>query len=218
LAKKARTPTPPRRVQAPKRRDVTAHRPGLDVRRQRTVLYGVAAAGVVALAVVVLVIVAFGGGGSSSNPGPAIRAAGGTLQTFPSQGRQHVPLTNKFKYNSFPPTSGPHYFQWVIWDQYDQPVRQIQEIHNLEHGGIVIQYGGKVSRSDIDKITAFYRSDPNAMLVAPLPALGNKIALTAWTHLATFTHFSEKGFKAFRDAYRYHGPEHFPPSALEPGE
>ena len=91
-------------------------------------------------------------------------------------------------------------------------------VHADKHGAIVIQYGDKVSKADISKISGFYQSDPNALVVAPLPKLGNKIALTAWTHLGTCTRFSESAFKGFRSAYRYKGPEHFPPAALNPGE
>ena len=218
MAKKTRTPPPPRPVQAPRRRD-TRGPVGGDERRRRLLLYGLAASGVLALGIVVLVIfLTSGGGGGGAALGKTMRAAGCTLKTYPSQGRTHVPLSNKFKYNSFPPTSGPHYQQWVLWGSYDEPVRQIQAVHNLEHGGVVIQYGSKVPRSTVDELTSFYREDANALLLAPLPALGNKIALTAWTHLATCTSFNQKAFAAFRDKYRYHGPEHFPPSALEPGE
>ncbi len=55
------------------------------------------------------------------------------------------------------------------------------------------------------------------MLLAPLPSLGNRIALTAWTHLATCARFDQSAYTAFRDAYRAKGPERFPLSALEPG-
>jgi Protein of unknown function (DUF3105) len=106
----------------------------------------------------------------------------------------------------------------VLWGIYTEPVQQIQQIHNLEHGGIVIQYGSKVPRSDVDEITSFYRSDDNAMLVAPFPRLGNKIAVEAWTYLSKCTHFDDKGFTKFRDAFRYHGPEPYPKSALQPGQ
>ena len=47
--------------------------------------------------------------------------------------------------------------------------------------------------------------------------LGDKIALTAWTQLATCTRFDEKAFSAFRDAFRGKGPERFPVSSLKPG-
>jgi hypothetical protein len=218
VAKKSRTPAPPRPVQAPRRR-TTAPVTGPAADRQRLILYAIAISGIVALGVVIgVILLTRGGGADVAAAQKAVEAAGGTFKTYPAQSRRHVPLNYKFKYDSFPPTSGPHYFQWVLWNDYDSPVRQIQAIHNLEHGGMVIQYGSKVPPSSVEEIHAFYRSDPNAMLVAPLPKLGNKIALEAWTHLATLTRFDESAFKKFRDALRYHGPERFPKSALQPGQ
>ncbi|HEX6679120.1 MAG TPA: DUF3105 domain-containing protein [Gaiellaceae bacterium] len=226
MAKKSRTPPPPRRVQAPKRREggsrgtaaVTA-----DQRRQRLMLYALGGSGLVILAIVLVVIFVFGGSSSSGGQTKALSqefvACGGSLQTYPSEGRGHLfSLTAKVHYKTFPPTSGKHYAVPAIFDLYDTPLKEIQLVHNLEHGAIVIQYGSKVSQADVQKIGDFYRSDPNALVVAPLPKLGNKIALTAWTHLGTCSRFSESAFKGFRSAYRYKGPEHFPPSALNPGE
>src|SRR5207249_496085 len=158
VAKKSRTPAPPRTVQAPRRR-TAAPVTGPDARRQRLTLYALAGSGVVALLVVVGVIVLTRGGGAANaaTAKNAMLAAGCTFNHYPQQPRNHVPLNYKFHYNSFPATSGPHYFQWVLWGIYTEPVRQIQQIHNLEHGGMVIQYGSKVPRSDVDKITSFYR-------------------------------------------------------------
>ncbi len=217
MAKKTRTPPPPRRVQAPKRRDTPAA-PAAE-RRQRLALYVAAAAGFVGIAAVAIFLAVHGsGGGGSGALSATMQKAGFTLKTYPSLGRKHTANINaKIKYNSFPPTSGTHYYQPAIWDMYDRPISQVQGVHNLEHGGIVIQYGSKVPQSTVSQIGDFYRSDPNALLVAPLPKLGNKIALTAWTHLAVGTRFDQKAFAAFRDAYRYKAPERFPPSALQPG-
>ena len=221
MAKKSRTPAPPRPVQAPKRR-TAAPATTADERRQRLIVYSVAASGVIALGIVVGVLILTRGSSAANTASAkkAMLAAGCTFNHYPQQPRNHVPLNYKFHYNSFPATSGPHYYQWVIWGVYTEPVRQIQQIHNLEHGGIVIQYGTKVSRSDVEKITSFYQSDDNALLVAPFPKLGNKIAVEAWTYLSTCTHFNQNGFTKFRDALRYHGPEssRFPKSALQPGE
>ena len=219
MAKKSRTPAPPRPVQAPKRR-TAAPATTADARRQRLILYAIAASGVVALAVVLGVLL-LTRGSSAANAASAKKAmlvAGCTFNHYPQQPRNHVPLNHKYHYNSFPATSGPHYYQWVIWGIYTEPIRQIQQIHNLEHGGIVIQYGSKVPRSDVEKITAFYNSDTNAMLVAPFPKLGNKIAVEAWTYLSTCTHFNQNAFTKFRDALRYHAPEHYPKSLLQPGQ
>ena len=218
MAKKSRTPAPPRPVQAPRRR-TTAPTKTADAARQKLILYAVAGSGILALAVVIaLFLFTRGSGADVAAAQKAMAAAGCTFKSYSQQPRNHVPLNYKFHYNSFPPTSGPHYFQWVLWGIYDQPVRQIQQIHNLEHGGIVIQYGSKVPPATVAKIASFYRSDANAMLVAPLPALGNKIALEAWTHLGTCTSFNQHAFTKFRDALRYHGPEHYPKSFLQPGQ
>ena len=50
------------------------------------------------------------------------------------------------------------------------------------------------------------------MLLAPLPKLGTKIAITAWQRLATCSRFDEKAYAAFRDAFRGTGR----PSSLYP--
>ena len=218
MAKKSRTPAPPRPVQAPRRR-TTAPTKTADAARQKLILYGVAGSGILALAVVIaLFLFTRGSGADVAAAQKAMAAAGCTFKSYSQQPRNHVPLNYKFHYNSFPATSGPHYYQWVIWNDYTSPVRQIQQIHNLEHGGIVIQYGSKVPRSDVEKINAFYGTDPNAMLVAPFPKLGNKIAVEAWTYLSKCTQFNQNAFTKFRDGLRYHGPEHYPKSFLQPGQ
>ena len=95
----------------------------------------------------------------------------------------------------------------MLWGDYTEPQPLIKEVHNLEHGGVIIQYGNKVPKSDIQKINDFWQTDPNAMLVAPLPKLGNKIALTSWTQWAECTHFEQNAFSKFKSAFRYHAPE-----------
>src|SRR5204862_244495 len=44
------------------------------------------------------------------------------------------------------------------------------------------------------------------------------LVLVLFVFGGTCTRFSENAFKGFRSAYRYKGPEHFPPAALNPGE
>lgn len=157
------------------------------------------------------------GGGSDANA--ALTAAGCTDVTLPSQGQEHLSTAGPkegFEYNSFPPTSGPHDSAWALWNIYDRPVQQVKVVHNLEHGGIVVQYGDEVPQATVDQIRAWYLEDPTALLVAPLPALGDKVAMTAWTHLATCPTFDEKAADAFRDAHILEGPERFPAERLQP--
>jgi hypothetical protein len=222
VAQKAKTPPPPRRVQAPRTRSGSAT-PSADG-RSRLVLYGLAAAGLVGLAIAIGVIALSGGSSGSGAKGvaSAMKSVGWTFKTFPAQPRTPhyttLPPKNPLKYNSFPPTSGRHYYQWVIWGAYDQPVDLYQEVHNLEHGGIIVQWGTKVPQSEVAKIQDWYRNDPNAILIAPLPKLGNKIAITAWTHLAEGTKWNAGAANKFRDAFRYKAPEKIPPDSLNPGQ
>jgi hypothetical protein len=229
--KKPRTPPPPRRVQAPKTRtgpSRTSSRTqsaGVSLgeigMRQRAILYGVALSGIVALVLVVVLVAVAGGGSSAKAAVKAIENAGCQYQTFPAQPRtpHYLTLNPKPapKWNSFPPTSGRHYYQPLIFGIYTEQVPMIRAVHNLEHGAVELWYGDKVSKADVDKITAWYQKDANAVLVAPLPKLGSKVALTAWTHRAECSGFNEKAANAFRKAFRYKAPEKFPPSALQPG-
>ena len=191
--------------------------------------------GAVAVLAVVGAAAAFfltrGGDSPSESVAQAMQAAGCTYQTYPGlPAGVHIsnPNATPKEWNSFPPTGGPHFGQWVIWGEYDQPVRLAQSVHNLEHGGIVMFYGPQVPQDEITKLRSFYREDASAMLLAPLPRLGNKIAVTAWYApdpasgksqgiLAECTKFDEDAFRTFRDTYRFKGPERVPPESLVPG-
>lgn len=216
--KKPRTPPPPR-VQAPQRRAATPNDP---IARHRALLYGISGAGIVGLVVVVLVVVLAGGGSSAEAAVKTIRAQGCRYHHYPELPRapHYSTLTPSPppKWNSFPPTSGRHYVNPVPFGLYTEPLPEIRLVHNLEHGAVILQYGDKVSQADVRRITAWYQQDANAIVVAPLPKLGARVALTAWTQWAECSGFDEKAANAFRKAFRYHAPEKFPKSFLGPGQ
>jgi hypothetical protein len=102
----------------------------------------------------------------------------------------------------------------------------IQAVHNLEHGGIDIEWGNKVPPAEIAKIRQFYDPSPNAMLAFPLPKLGNKIALVAWTQkpgesrgqgrIAECTRFRSARVQGVPRRFRGKGPERFPLPSYDP--
>src|SRR2546428_7497036 len=146
LAKKSKTPPPPRRpVQAPRRR--AEHRAKSEDRRTR--LYaGIFAASGVLLVGGAFALVAFGGGGSSDVVGASglIKTKSCTETSYPGLTAAHINNPDqKVKYNSFPPSSGPHYQQPSPWGLYDQPIQETILVHNLEHGGSILQYGHRVA-------------------------------------------------------------------------
>jgi hypothetical protein len=235
MARKDRAPNPPKRPQAPQRRSSPID--PAKAERQRRMLYLIAGSGIVALAIV-LAIVFLGGGGGDGGERAALEDAGCTLQSFPAlpnkSDHSDVPtLATKPKWNSMPPTSGPHYGGTAVWGSYDEPIPLVQTTHNLEHGGVVIHYGPDVPAAEVDALRTWYNEtdDPNGLIIVPLASNTDKITLSGWTApdsatgsrdrgrgwLATCKTFDEGAVSAFIDAHRYKGPERLPPELLAPG-
>ena len=196
-------------------------------------LIAVAGSALAALAVAIGAL-AFAGGGDDDDGatlGGALREAGCNVVTAKAQNRDHVEAPRPgFKYNTDPPTSGPHAGIPAPFDFYPEPVEQFRLVHNLEHGGVVVQYGDEVSDETVSRIRDWYLEDPNGLVVAPYPRLGKTIALTAWTapteakndrygagHVAKCPRFDEDAFEQFLDEYGFQGPEPFPRESLTPG-
>ena len=224
MAKKDRVPTPPKRpVQAPK-----AYKPEHNPRRTQLIFIVVAAVIIIAAAAVGIGFIMSGGGGGGGD-GPIGDAGTCQLQTFEALEASHVQaLPEDYEYNSVPATSGLHNPQTAIWNLYDQPVPQINYVHNLEHGGLVIQYGSEVSDADIAALADWYQQDTRGLVVAPLseemeeedPTLADKIVAVAWTHMMRCTTFDASAFDDFSDDYRGpqgDGPEKFELDQLQQG-
>lgn len=233
MARKDRAPDPPKRPQGPQRRS-TPRSAEADARRRRTLLLVGGAAALAAAIVAGLLLLAGGGGDDGGRA--ALEKAGCTLEVAPAQEGEHsvveLTATSNPKWNTDPPTSGPHNDQPAVYGFYEEPVPLAQTIHNLEHGAIVVHFGDKVPEAEIERLRAWYTDDPNGIVVARLDKLGNRIALSAWTtdealtgdeagsgegYLAKCPRFDEEAFSTFRDEHRYQGPERFPEDALHPG-
>lgn len=224
MAKKDRVPTPPKRpVQAPK-----AYKPEHDPRRTRLIFIVVAAVIILAAAAVGIGFIMSGGDGGGETG--AIGDGGVCqLETFPALEATHVQeLPDDYEYNSIPATSGLHNAQTAIWNLYDQPVPQINYVHNLEHGGMVVQYGSEVSDADVASLGNWYQQDTRGLIVAPLseemeeedPTLADKIVANAWTHMMKCTGYDESALDEFSDEYRGpqgDGPEKFELDQLQQG-
>ena len=234
MADKPKTPPPPRKVQAPKKRTSTT---GSGDRKLPLIAILVAAGALIAIAAVAFVAMNGSSSSDDTNVKNAMLAAGCTFKSVPAKsykGNQiHVPDGTKIDYNTYPPAAGPHYGTPAIWDFYTQPVEPRLLVHNQEHGGVVLWWGTDVPESTVAKMRAFYDDSPVSMVGTPLGSLGKKVAITAWTgdpqrygadatyfgigHAAVCPSFNEKAFKTFRDAYRGKGPEGIPMDTNQPG-
>lgn len=215
----------------------TARRPSTEGSSRGQIAWIAGGAALVAIGLVAWL--AFGQGGdapSEEAKGDAravIEAAGCTLEIEPIPGEESDhslvdPGDTSDAWTSDPPTGGAHNGLTVVWGAFDEPVSQAQLVHNLEHGGVYIQYGDEVPDGTVTELRAFYDNHQNGTVLAPYPSLGDKVAVGAWNAsqgdyetdegaFMTCTGFDEDAFTAFFSAFQFKGPERFEPDAMAPG-
>lgn len=123
-----------------------------------------------------------------------------------AQGQAHVP------YNTTPPTSGPHYVDPAPWGIYARPIADETQVHNLEHGGIMIQYWCPNGCPDlVAQLTSVASRYKSKVILAPYSRpLPHRIALTAWQWIDTFDNYDEAGITQFISQHINRGPEQVP--------
>ena len=158
-------------------------------RRRRTII------GIVAAAIVAGVVGYFAYQSAANLPGVSYPDQGNLhLQT---EADPHVP------YNSDPPTSGPHLPYIAPWGVHTAPIVKELQVHNLEDGGVVVQYHCPAGCPElVIKLAAIVKGYDRQVLLAPYPGLKTRIALTAWTRLDGFDEFDEARIVRFIRAYR----------------
>ena len=155
-------------------------------------------------------------------------SAGCSLKAVKALSGEHTvtdPSGTSPKWNTDPPTSGPHYPVAAVFNIYEEELELARVVHNLEHGGVSIFYGKDVPEATVDELRAFYADHKTGTIMAPLDRLGDEFAVGAWFahedpamgYLAKCTSFDEDAIGAFFSAFQFKGPEHFDPSDLRPG-
>jgi hypothetical protein len=121
----------------------------------------------------------------------------------PSQGNRHLasPSEAHEPYNTEPPTSGPHLSYLAPWGVHTRPIARELQVHNLEDGGVLVQYNCDCPDL-VEKLTAIVRRYDKFVILAPYPDMKTRIALTAWTRIDTFDEFNEGRIRRFIEAYR----------------
>ena len=145
-----------------------------------------------------------------------------------SLGNKHIQnITDEHEqYNSLPPTSGTHVGGKAQWGLSDSPIPDELQIHNLEDGGVMVQYNcipGKSTEDTatpsaqetdecnrlVEQLSSIVKRYPDKVAMAPYPKLDTKIALTAWRRIDKFNNFDteriEKFIKAFKGIDHHKG-------------
>ena len=80
-------------------------------------------------------------------------------------------------YPESPPVGGPHDPQWLQCGAYDEPLRNENAVHDLEHGSFLFS-----TRTDLtdDELEYLESKLPANGLMAPYPGIDEKVVLTVW--------------------------------------
>ncbi|MBI3596499.1 MAG: DUF3105 domain-containing protein [Nitrospirae bacterium] len=123
-------------------------------------------------------------------------------QEVPSLGNDHIktPSDPHISYNSIPPTSGPHLSTIAKWGVSKTPIPDELQVHNLEDGGVMIQYNCQNCDGLVAQLETF-AAKYNKVIVAPYPKMKAAIALTAWGRIDTMDQPDEARIDRFIKAY-----------------
>jgi len=152
----------------------------------------------------------------------AVRAAGCEYREVRSQGRRHLEPGGTFdRYNSNPPTSGPHDLipaEDGIYPSGRTP-RKEAWVHTLEHGRIILQYRPGLPAAQVRQLEALF-NEPNEgqpgyhmVLMENNTEMEYAAAAVAWTAYVGCERVTDRtwdAFRAFRDRYTDQAPELIP--------
>ncbi len=117
---------------------------------------------------------------------------------------------------SIPPLSGAHNAYWADWGVYNKPVPYKHQLHNLEHGGVVIHYGIEVPVDGVNALRTLWAKSPAYLLVVPdsNPKFPKDAVVVGsqqrWMVCKPFAPAQAGAIEVFVDEYRGRGPEQIP--------
>ena len=151
-----------------------------------------------AVAVIALVVASI-----ALTPKPATYDAGGTgadiegVETFTNE-TQHVQDTVDYPQN--PPAGGPHDQFWLNCGVYDQPQRNENAVHSLEHGAVWVTYdAAKVSGAELDTLKSHLPG--SYAILSPYEGLPTPIVLSAWNAQLKLDSASDPRISEFFEEY-----------------
>ncbi len=142
---------------------------------------------------------------------PTPTACGAVLSP-PELETSHIAPPELGRYNSNPPTSGIHYGTPSPTGVFDEPISDEAQVHNLEHGHVVMQHRD-LTPSELQAVTRALQADPVMMLMAPRPSMPWKLALTSWGKIQVCMQIPadvEQVIRSFVKANRDKAPESIP--------
>jgi hypothetical protein len=112
----------------------------------------------------------------------AVEANLDEVRDYPDLRRDHT--TEDVDYEQVPPVGGPHDPVWLDCGSYDEPVRDENAVHDLEHGTVWISYDPGLDDGDVAALAAAL---PDNGILAPYDDLPVPVVVTVWGHQLRLT-------------------------------
>jgi hypothetical protein len=97
------------------------------------------------------------------------------VQTWDITDRSHT--TGDVTYAQEPPAGGAHAPIWLACGVYDEPVRDENAVHDLEHGSVWITHDPDLSADDVEELAAQL---PDNGIMSPREDLPSPVVVTVW--------------------------------------
>ena len=114
-------------------------------------------------------------------------------------------------YDQSPPVGGVHNPVWQNSGFYDEPIRDENAVHTLEHGAVWITYSRDLPADQKDQIRDIVEGQ-TCMLASPYPDLDSPIVASAWGKQLALEEADSPDLERFIRAYRQ-GPQTPEPGA-----
>jgi hypothetical protein len=140
------------------------------------------------------------------------RGGGVEIVPAPPESRSHVPDGVAVNYGTLFPTAGVHSESSAEPGFYTEPQPLPSLVHALEHGIVVIYYGGDPGDDVLSQLKAWseeFTGPSDGILVVPEPSLARTVVLTAWEHRQMLDRFDAATAREFIETYRGRGPEQY---------
>jgi hypothetical protein len=120
--------------------------------------------------------------------------------------------TGDVDYEQSPPAGGPHNPVWQNCGYYDQPVRDENAVHSLEHGAVWITYSPDLPQDQVTELQNIAQGQ-SYILVSPYPGLDSPVVASAWGKQVALDGTGDPDLESFIKAYRL-GPQTPEPGAV----
>jgi len=156
--------------------------------------------GAVVTAVIILILL--------SPPAPVGMLDG--MLSFNNLSRDHSEAPQQ--YAQTPPAGGVHSAVWQNCGVYDQPVRNENAVHSLEHGAVWLAYRPDLPASAVETLRSLARGHGHVLL-APYPDLPHAVVATGWGLQLPVEEASDARLPVFISRYEK-GPQTPEPGAV----